>query len=355
MIDIKKLIESDQKLISHIPIELIDKNRLDNFLLSREEERKKLTKLKSLPYHYVVEPTNFCNLGCPLCPTGLKIDSRSKGKLKKESFEKILSKIENSALEIYLQNWGEATLLKYLPEIIKLCSDKKIYTNLSTNFSISYKGDFLYNLIKSGLTVLHIDLDGTTQDVYSNYRRNGKLDIVLKNIKEVVKIKKELGFAYPIIETTFLAMRHNEHQIDEFKKLSSELGVDQFNVGKIQVNPSLASSKKWLPENQNYVYPTYTNMQKKNINPCHWPWSGMVINWDGNISACCIVDDIDADFGNIFNHELEDIWNNNKYISARSEFSDQSEISEKTICNVCKNDTHNLALNRKGESFSIAF
>ena len=106
MIDIKKLSEDDQKLISYIPIELIDKKRLDNFLLSRKEEREKLTKLKSLPYHYVVEPTNFCNLGCPLCPTGLKIDSRSKGMLKIESFKKILSKIESSALEIYLQNWG---------------------------------------------------------------------------------------------------------------------------------------------------------------------------------------------------------------------------------------------------------
>ena len=81
----------------------------------------------------------------------------------------------------------------------------------------------------------------------------------------------------------------------------------------------------------------------------------MVINWDGNISACCIVDDVKADFGNIFNTDLKELWNNKKYISARSEFGDKKEITEKTICNVCKNDTHNLKLNRKGESFSISF
>ena len=355
MINLKEIVKNDYKLISHIPEELIDEKRLKNFFLAREEEKKKLTKLNSLPYHYVVEPTNSCNLRCPLCPTGLGIDSRKKGTLKIDAFKKILNKIESSALEIYLQNWGEATLLKYLPEMIKLCSDRKIYTNLSTNFAINYKNDFLLNLIKSGLTVLHIDLDGTTNESYSKYRRNGNLDIVLKNIKEVVKLKKDLGLKYPIIETTMMAMNHNEHEIEDFKELSKQLNVDQFNVGKIQINPNLESSKRWLPKNEEHIYSSYLNKEKVVPDPCHWPWSGMVINWDGNVSACCIVDDVEADFGNIFNTELKEVWNNNKYISSRSEFDDKKEISEKTICNICKNDTHNAKLNRKGESFSISF
>jgi len=353
MINIKNIDKKDYKFISHIPEELLDEKRIKNFLLARDEEDKKMTKLNSLPYHYVVEPTNSCNLKCPLCPTGLKIDSRKKGILKIDQFKKILNKIEDSALAIYLQNWGEATLLKYLPEMIKLCSEKNIYTNLSTNFSINYKNDFLLNLIKSGLTVLHIDLDGTTAETYSKYRISGDLDVVLKNIKEVVSIKKNLGLKYPIIETTMMAMKHNEHEIEDFKILSKELNVDQFNVGKIQVNPALNSSKKWLPENEDLIYSSY--LKKKNPGPCHWPWSGMVINWDGNISACCIVDDVKADFGNIFNNDLKKIWNNTKYVSARSEFGNQNEITQKTICNVCKNDTHNPNLKRKGESFSISF
>ena len=115
MINIKNIDKKDYKFISHIPEELLDEKRIKNFLLARDEEDKKMTKLNSLPYHYVVEPTNSCNLKCPLCPTGLKIDSRKKGILKIDQFKKILNKIEDSALAIYLQNWGEATLLKYLP------------------------------------------------------------------------------------------------------------------------------------------------------------------------------------------------------------------------------------------------
>lgn len=161
----------EYKLIEHIPEELLDNQRLENFILSVREEKEKKTRLESLPYHYVIEPTNACNLRCPLCPTGLQIKSRKSGILKMDQFEKILSKIEPYALEIYLQNWGESTLVKYLPEIIKKCSDKKIYTNLSTNFSIQYKGDFLERLINSGLTVLHVDLDGLDNETYKMYRK----------------------------------------------------------------------------------------------------------------------------------------------------------------------------------------
>ena len=44
---------------------------------------------------------------------------------------------------------------------------------------------------------------------------------------------------------------------------------------------------------------------------------------------------------------------NEYYISARSEFSKEKEITKSTICNTCKNDTHNPNLFRVGDTFSI--
>ena len=45
--------------------------KLKNFIIACVEEKKVFTKLSSLPYRIIVDPTNACNLGCPLCPTGL--------------------------------------------------------------------------------------------------------------------------------------------------------------------------------------------------------------------------------------------------------------------------------------------
>ena len=80
---------------------------------------------------------------------------------------------------------------------------------------------------------------------------------------------------------------------------------------------------------------------------------GAVINWDGGVSPCCIVDDSFSDFGNVLDNGFDGVWNNEYYVSARSEFSNTKNMTKSTICNVCKNDTHNPNLLRVGDSFSI--
>ena len=232
----------------------------------------------------------------------------------------------------------------------KYTSDKKIYTILSSNFSTKYKGDYLEKLVTSGIGLLHLDLDGTTQEVYQKYRKRGDLDLVIENISEAVKIKKKLNLKYPIIETTMLVMSHNEHQTDDFIELSKKLGVDNHTLGKIQVNPN--TSKKWLPKNKEFVYKTYEDNTRDQH--CMWPWSGMVINWNGGISPCCLIDDHEVDFGNFFEKNLYDIWNNEFFLSSRSTFSSEKLNNKKlTICNICKNETHNKDLKRASDSFAL--
>lgn len=336
-------------VIHDIPEKFRTDVKYRNFILSKQEEEEKKIVLKSKPYNYVIEPTNVCNLQCPLCSTGVGAKTRDKGKMTVENFKKFIDEIKDVAIQISLQNWGESTLVKDLPKMIKYASDNNIFVNLSTNFSVNYSQDFLEDLMKSGLGSLLIDLDGTTNEIYKKYRVSGDLEQVLENIRQVVKIKKENNIVFPKIKTKMLVMKHNEHQIEEFKKLSKELGVDEMELGNIQINPNTA--KEWLPDNPEYKYASYEG--KGEIEPCHWPWTGMVVNWNGDVSACCIVDDADSDFGNVFESGLEKVWNNEYYVSARSEFSKEKNITKTTICNICKNDTHNPKLFRIGNTFSI--
>jgi radical SAM protein with 4Fe4S-binding SPASM domain len=336
-------------MFNDIPKEFLTKNKLENFLLARKEEDEKKIRLKSKPYHYVIEPTNVCNLHCPLCSTGIDAETRPKGILTLDKFKKLIDEIKDVALELYLQNWGESTLVKNLPDMIKYATENKIFVNLSTNLSINYSEGYLENLLKSGLGKLVIDIDGTTQETYGQYRVGGKLETVLENTRKAVKFKKENNIKFPLISTKMLVMKHNEHQIDDFKKLSKELDVDQIELNNIQINPNTA--KSWLPDNPEFRYASYE--KTGSVEPCHWPWSGFVVNWNGDVAPCCIVDDSDSDFGNILEDGLEKIWNNNYYVSARSEFSKDKDITQSTICNACKNDTHNPNLFRVGDTFSI--
>ena len=87
--------------------------------------------------------------------------------------------------------------------------------------------------------------------------------------------------------------------------------------------------------------------------PCHWPWSGLVINSDGGVTSCTIVDDPGSDFGNVFETSIMDVWNNEYYVSSRTTWTENAKRSKTTICNICKNDTHNKRLLRVGDTFSL--
>lgn len=336
--------------IAEVPDEFLSESKYKNYILAKKEEDEQKLILKSKPYHVDIEPTNICNLHCPLCSTGIDAKTRKKGKLSLENFKKLVDQIKETVLHLSLQNWGESTLVDDLPKMIRYATDAKIFTRLSTNFSIKYDDKYLNDLLKSGLGRLVIDIDGTTQEVYEMYRHGGNLKTVLNNTRMAMKIKKEKGLKYPIIQTRMLVMKHNEYQIDDFKKLAKELDVDEMELGNIQLNPNTAA-EVWLPKNEDFVYNTYRG---ERINtPCHWPWSGLVINWDGGVSPCSIVDDQGTDFGNIIESNIMEIWNNEYYVSARTTWSKNAKRTKTTICNICKNDTHNPNLLRVGDTFSL--
>ena len=52
----------------------------------------KAEKCLGLPVHLTVEPTNICNLQCPVCETGAGVLGRPKGYMSLDSFKKILDK-----------------------------------------------------------------------------------------------------------------------------------------------------------------------------------------------------------------------------------------------------------------------
>ena len=336
--------------IGDIPKEFRTEKRQENYILAKHEEHEQKIILKSKPYNIHIEPTNICNLRCPLCSTGADAETRKKSILTFENFKKLIDDIKDTTLILSLQNWGEPTLVQDLPKMIHYASNAGIFTRMSTNFSVDYTNDYFEQFMKSGLGRLVIDIDGTTQEIYEQYRVQGNLELVINNTIRAVKFKKENNLKYPIIQVRMLVTKKNEHQIEDFKKLAKKLCTDEMELGNIQLNPNTVS-EEWLPKNKDYVYETY--LGKQVTNPCHWPWSGLVINADGGISSCAIVDDQNADFGNVLENDIMQIWNNEYYQSARTTWSKVGKRSKTTICNICKNDTHNKRLLRVGNTFSL--
>src|SRR5262245_20753679 len=113
------------------------RRRLDVYLV-RLETGLLRTRVRSRPVKLVVEPTNTCNLSCPVCFTGDGQVSRPRRARPLELYHRLLDEIGDSLMQIDLGNWGEPLLAKHLPEMIEAASRRGISTVMSTNFSIPF-------------------------------------------------------------------------------------------------------------------------------------------------------------------------------------------------------------------------
>ena len=144
-----------------------------------------------LPMTVSIEPTTACNLRCPECPSGLRAFSRPTGNLKKDFFTKTIEELHQHLVYLIFYFQGEPYINPDFLEMVKLANQKGIYTITSTNAHFLNDAN-ARKTIESGLNRLIISVDGTTQEVYEQYRKEGKLENVLQGAKNIVKWKKEL-------------------------------------------------------------------------------------------------------------------------------------------------------------------
>ena len=122
-----------------------------------------------LPISVSFEPTTHCNLRCPECPSGLRAFTRPTGMLQKDFFKETIDDIHTRLLYLIFYFQGEPFLNPAFLEMVSYAASKKIYTATSTNAHY-LTDETAKKTVESGLDRLIISIDGTTQEVYEQYR-----------------------------------------------------------------------------------------------------------------------------------------------------------------------------------------
>lgn len=319
--------------------------RARNLFLVELELKLRKIELSGRPYILIIDPINICDLRCPLCPTGLRQLGRPQKTMSFDTYKIILDKLGKYAYEVSLHNWGEPFLNPDIFKMIEYTHNKNIATNLSSNFNRVTSAQ-IDNIISSGLEYFVISLDGTSEEVYSAYRVKGNFHRVMENLCALIKRKRELKSKTPVIEWQFIVTRHNQHQIEEAKKKAREIGVDILRfipVGlPFDAKNKQELRKQWFPTELEYGSQNQTGynqiqyLQKVRRSSCFYLYRSIVINPDGSVSPCCMVYDKKYDFSNILEGEIDEIWNNEFYQSARALFSKREKLTQKsTVCSRC--------------------
>lgn len=290
-----------------------------------------------MPMTISLEPTTACNLRCPECPSGLRAFTRPTGNLREDFFRKTVDELYRDLLYLIFYFQGEPYINPKFLDMVKYARDRGIYTITSTN------GHFLNDenarkTIESGLDRLIISVDGTTQDTYESYRKEGKLDVVLQGARNVVKWKRKLNSRTPHLIFQFLVVRPNEHQIPDIYCLAEEIGIDEVKLKTAQV---------YDYEHGNDLIPTlgkYARYEKKPdgtwrvknelLNHCWKLWHACVITWDGLVVPCCFDKDATHRLGDLKQIKFREIWQGEAYRRFRT-----SLLKGRDQIDICTNCT----------------
>lgn len=275
-----------------------------------------------VPITISFEPTTACNLRCPECPSGLRAFTRPVGNLREDFFRETIDDLykDLACLIFYFQ--GEPYINPKFLEMVQYAHDKKIYTITSTN------GHFLNSenarkTVESGLDRLIISVDGTTQETYAAYRKEGKLETVLQGARNIIHWKKQLKSRTPHVIFQFLVVRPNEHQIPEVYRLAQEIGIDEVKLKTAQVY-DYEHGNALIPTIDRYARyarqadGTY-RIKNELLNHCWKLWHSCVITWDGMVVPCCFDKDALHQLGDLKKMSFRALWQGKSYQQFRTQ------------------------------------
>jgi radical SAM protein with 4Fe4S-binding SPASM domain len=275
------------------------------------------------PVSISFEPTTSCNLRCPECPSGLRAFTRPTGMLQTDFFRQTIDQMHRELMYLIFYFQGEPYLNPGFLDMVHYASQKGIYTATSTN--AHYLTDELAKkTIESGLDRLIISIDGTTQEVYQQYRVGGNLEKVIAGAKNMVKWKRTMESQTPFIVFQFLVVKPNEHQIESVRALAAEIGVDDVWFKTAQVYDYEQDPNQLIPTNEKYSRyrkDAAGQYQFKNSlsNHCWRLWHATVITWDGLVVPCCFDKDAQHTMGDLKGKSFREIWQDETYRGFRKQ------------------------------------
>jgi radical SAM protein with 4Fe4S-binding SPASM domain len=221
--------------------------------------------------------------------------------------------------------------------MVRHAHERGIYTITSTN------GHFLdmdnaRRTVASGLDRIIISIDGATQAVYEQYRKEGTLETVLQGARNLVQARKEAGAAHPHIIFQMLVVRPNEHQIEDVRRIAREIGVDEVKLKTAQVY-DFENGNALIPTIEKYSRYAQDSTGKwtikyKLLNHCWKLWHACVITWDGLVVPCCFDKDATHRLGNLRETSFASIWQGTAYRQFRTQL-----LTGRDKIDICTNCT----------------
>lgn len=264
------------------------------------------------------------------------------------AFKRLIDQVPDLA-RLHLQGNGEPLLHRELPAFIRYARDRGIQVSIISNGTVMSE-ELAAALVASGLNEIQFSIDSLDPDAYALIRVGARLDSVLNNIRSFLRVRGPSP-ASPAASLATVVQRSNQDRLSGFIDLAVDLGLGKVSLQSLETKhtdryadgflgdhaPScergellerlIAAKAEAVAKGIEFDFvPARTRL-------CRWPWEGMYITWDGQVTPCCLI--FDHVIGDASQQDLMEIWNGPAMREFRSQLRGQRPPEQCRGCSHC--------------------
>ncbi len=265
-----------------------------------------------------IEPTNFCNLNCTICPTP-KYPKENKGFMDMRLYERILEELRqmDPACKYYIILYlgGEPLMHKEICEMIRMASSIGYFTHLNTNSTVLTE-DLSERLILAGLSRIHFSFDDFTPEQHASIRIGSDRGKAYGNILKFIEIRRRLGSETPaqIIAALKIPAGEDMKRGEVRPSLSEEFT-------RLWMNQPVTIMGSWAHHWASDFIARADGLHPleplADYYPCGLLWRDISIRWDGTVVPCCYDLRSEQSLGKFPDRPLSEIWNGGPFTELR--------------------------------------
>ncbi len=315
-------------------------------------------KVNQRPIHIQLEPTTYCNLNCRSCGHVKYLEHSTH--LTPEHFTRIVEQIR--PIKVSFSGSGEPFMNPHLFRFIRQAKEQGISINTTSNCTL-FTSALCEQIVKSGLDLIKISIDGATSETYRKNRGEDRFLQVLDGIRTLTETKKRLGSLTPFIRFNYVISNYSYQEMAETIELAQRMEVDAIYFQPLELNgieerqTSLVgdvTSEKLFQEILRAIETSRRHQVQTNLSdihrklPLYWrkyqletqqqkricplPWFSAYVTHNGMVRPCCTCFQSSTNMGNLLEQDIDELWNGEKYQWFRQEIR-----TGKRPFDVCKN------------------
>ena len=273
-------------------------------------------KIDFTPVAGVICPSSRCNFKCTMCAISDFQDGKRCEDMSLELFQKRLDDL-SGLVRISLTGLSELFLLHdTLEPMLRLCLERKIWTNIATNGSLLHQRNWIERLVDINLDELAVSVDGVSKNTFESIRINSNFERVRDNAKNLNGRFDRAGVSPHRTKMHTVLQDKNLHELFDFVPFANELGFRTISLGTEAFDWGSSSWRDknskdariisyedmWKLVDQGKQYGVTVGFveitQRYTAEPrisslCSWPYSKIFISSDDRVVPCCHISNPD--------------------------------------------------------------